>query len=546
MRILVAGCVLLLFGALITVQAECRYWVFFRDRNIAAQDMPRALDNARRSLTSHALARRLKSMPDLVDESDLAVAMDYVDQVRATGVRLRVVSRYLNAVSVDANEGQVNRLRALPFVRSVEPFHSRREDARLEGVRQRSTLDDLSYGPSLRQNQMCRVPELHSRGLSGQGVLLCFLDSGFRLTHPVFDSLRVPAARDFIFNDANVANEPDQDSSDQDTHGTAVLSVAAGYRDGWLVGPAYGADFMLAKTEWVPTETPSEEDRYVAALEWADSAGADIVSSSLGYTDWYTFADLNGHTAVSTMGVVTATRHGILCVVSAGNYRLQPWGHISAPADADSILAVGSVDTLGTVSVFSSPGPTADGRIKPEVCALGEYVWVAVPPSDYATPAGTSFAAPMVAGVAALVMEAHPDWSAQQVRTAIMQTASRASVPDNDYGWGIVDGVAAVDYPFNSVFPSSPRALPECLSLACYPNPVNGTASITLDLPRAMAGRLALYDLLGREVRTWNEPIWPAGEQSVTLDATSLPSGLFFARFASPISAVWARVLILK
>ncbi|MBK8130158.1 MAG: S8 family serine peptidase [bacterium] len=257
------------------------------------------------------------------------------------------------------------------------------------------------------------------------------LDTGFRTEHVSLSGLNYLAMRDFIFGDSIVHNEEGQDSSNQHLHGTAVLSAAAGLDSNNIIGPAYGAQWMLAKTEYVPTETEVEEDFYVAGMEWADSAGADITSSSLGYIDWYDQSDMDGQTTVVTQAVTEAQRRGILVVTAQGNERGSLWNSVIAPADADSILAIGAVDSLGLLSGFSSPGPTADGRVKPDCATMGSDVFCAnaTELDGYFRASGTSLATPIAAGIAALVMEANPEWTAQQVRAAILATASQASAP---------------------------------------------------------------------------------------------------------------------
>ena len=210
---------------------------------------------------------------------------------------------------------------------------------------------------------------------------------------------------------------------------------------------------MLAKTEDSRSETPIEEDYWVEGIEWADSLGAQIVSSSLGYTDWYTFADMDGKTAVTTLAADRAAKLGIVIVTANGNERRNSWGHVIAPADGDSVIAVGAVTSSGSLSSFSSPGPTYDGRIKPEVCAQGTSTFCARNSSNtaYGYSSGTSLSTPLVAGVAALLLEAHPEWTPMQLREALMMTASNPSAPNNDYGWGIVNVLAALDYKFSRV-----------------------------------------------------------------------------------------------
>jgi serine protease AprX len=541
-----------------------QYWVYFRDKGLSPVAVQQSLQTAAQNLTPHARARRIRNHVPLADQYDLPVASDYVDHVRATGVRIRTVSSWLNAVSMEATPAQVARIEQLSFVKSVEPFRLRKALRDPGPVRSPRALDELAYGPSYRQYEISNIPELHNRGLTGQGIIICFLDTGFELTHRAFHSLHVLAKYDFIHRDTTVGNVVGEDSAWQSSHGTGTLSVCGGYRDSVLIGPAYRASYLLAKTEWVPTETHVEEDYYVEALQWADSLGADITSSSLGYIGefpnfWYTFDQLDGHTAPTTRGLEVAAAHGILCVTAAGNERLSDWGHIITPADADSILAVGAVDSTGEIAAFSSPGPTGDGRIKPDVCAQGTWVFWAQPDSFgaddmYGYAAGTSLATPIVAGAAALIMQGHPGWSAQQVRAAIKNTALQASFPNNDYGWGLMDAAAAADVFFadttnndtSAVTPSREPIPRSAVLISAYPNPVNGTVTFTLTLPMEGTGRLALYDILGREAYIWPESKWSVGEQRLALSTESLTTGIYFARFESGIGNATQKIVILK
>jgi hypothetical protein len=237
-----------------------------------------------------------------------------------------------------------------------------------------------------------------------------------------------------------------------------------------LVGPAYNAGFILAKTEYNPTETHVEEDNWVAAAQWADSIGADVITSSLGYSDFdppgtgggdYTKQNMDGRTSIVTLGAVFAHRHGILVCNAMGNEGSLGATSITCPADADSIVSVGAVDPSNVIAGFSSRGPTWDGRIKPEVVAqgVGVYWAVAGAPTSTSQASGTSLSTPLLGGSATLVREAHPEWTNYQVRTALMTTADRAGAPDNNYGWGRIDVRAAIytsalggpvyPYPFN-------------------------------------------------------------------------------------------------
>ncbi|HEY3296171.1 MAG TPA: S8/S53 family peptidase [bacterium] len=530
-----------------------RYWVYLRDKGLSPAERQLALQQAEQTLTPRALARRIKNHVPLADNYDLPVSARYVEQIRSTGARIRTVSPWLNAVSIEATPQQFAAIREMDGVQTLEQFHLRKTGMNEHPTRAQGTLDDPNYGLSLHQYAMSHIPELHHRGLSGRGVLICFLDTGYELYHRAFDSLHVVAKYDFIHRDTTVQDVAGEDSAGQSGHGTGTLSVCGGYRDSMLVGPAFGADFLCAKTEWVPTETHAEEDYYVEALHWADSLGADITSSSLGYIGeapdfWYPFPDLNGHTATTTRGLEVAAAHGILCVTAAGNERFSSWNHIVTPADADSILAVGAVDTTGEIAGFSSPGPTGDGRIKPDISAQGTWVlWAEAHTQDnYGFAAGTSLSTPIVSGAAALIMEAHPTWTAQMVRHAMMQTASMADSANNDFGWGIMNALAAADYIFDAV-PVTPNPVPNSpVLLSTYPNPVNGTATLTLTLPSNGSGRLTVYDVLGREAFTWPQTKWAAGEQHLALNTEGFTTGIYFVRFEGTAGHAIQKMVILK
>jgi hypothetical protein len=214
-----------------------------------------------------------------------------------------------------------------------------------------------------------------------------------------------------------------------------------------MYGPAYKADFLLAKTEDMRSETPIEEDNWVAAMEWADSLGADIITTSLGYSDWYTYSDFDGQTAVITIAANTAISLGMVVVNSAGNSG-PSLGTITPPADAFEIISVGSVDVLGNLVTSSSRGPTFDGRTKPEVCARGAGDWAPISSGDtfYGLRSGTSFAAPLVAGAACILLQAHPAYTPQMIRQALMETADNAATPNNNYGWGIINVDSALKW----------------------------------------------------------------------------------------------------
>jgi len=419
-------------------------------------------------------------------------------------------SRWLNAVSVIAPPHVVRTIGRLPFVVRTAPVRGGRSVPATPAGRTQAPgagRDVFDYGPSLNQLAQIDVPAAHEAGYSGAGVIVAMLDTGYRHDHPAFASIvadgRLLAQWDFIDEDGQTQNQPG-DPDSQDFHGTATWSALGGFAEGELIGPAYGASFLLAKTEDVSQEVPAEEDDWVAAAEWADQLGADVISSSLSYIDWYTYEDMDGNTAVTTIAADVAASRGIVVCVSAGNQGTQDWYYIGAPADADTIVTVGAVRPDGEMWDQSSHGPTYDGRIKPEVVAQGDETVAAVPPGSiggnpdalYWTLSGTSMSAPLVAGCAALVLEAHPDWTPVQVREALMLTADNADAPDNHRGWGLVDVLAAIAFGPTAA-PASAIPVPR---LTIWPNPGRSRIFLGVAGSAGSAGEISVYSLAGRLV----------------------------------------------
>ncbi|MDH4197097.1 MAG: S8 family serine peptidase [Candidatus Aminicenantes bacterium] len=436
-------------------------WIFFRDKGFqTVGEREFRTSELLATLGERCLGRRAKArgaFGALVDEADLPLHAPYLQEVRGITKRVRVESRWLNAVSVEVNAIQAEALAALDFVTAVEPVGAwRRSDpAAANGFAGGADAPvaslQIEYGRSFAQLDQIGVLPLHKLGYSGRGVLVGLLDTGFRKSHEVFRLARLIAEHDFVFGDDDVAQDNGNSDDYSDSHGTATWSLAGGYQPGQLIGPAYGADFLLAKTEIATDEKPIEEDYWVAGIEWAEGLGVDVVSSSLGYIEWYEFQDLDGKTAVTTRAANRAVSLGVVVVNAVGNERGGTWNHIIAPADAFEVVSVGAVTSAGSLASFSSPGPSADGRTKPEVCALGVGDWIASNQSDgrdaYSTGSGTSFSTPLVAGTAALILEVHRNWTPQQVRNALLATASRSASPDNDFGWGIVNAAQAAHLP---------------------------------------------------------------------------------------------------
>lgn len=453
-------------------QDRYKVWVYFHDKGPRLEER---MGEVKASLPLRALKRRgrHRDFYRLVDFYDVPVYENYVAKIQALGFRLRHRSRWLNALSAEVRGADLRTIAGLPFVQKIDPVRSfvvrdplnpPHGHPETSGESQEVHLFD--YGPSLNQVSQINVPALHDLGLSGRGILICMLDTGFNpQSHQALAHLDILGTWDFVNNDPNVFDEAGQMGNGN--HGTQTLGTIAGFFPGELVGPAYGASFLLGKTENTTWERHIEEDHWVAGAEWADRWGADIISSSLGYRDRFTHgesdydaADMDGQTTAVSKGANIAASRGILLINSAGNEGRSTSmpNTIIAPADSVDVLAVGAVDASGRRVTFSSFGPTADGRIKPDIMAQGQEVYTVSTESStgYQRVAGTSFSCPLAAGAAALILQANPTWTNQDIITALKQTAQRSSSPDNLNGWGLLDARNAAFYPLKRIYP--PRA----------------------------------------------------------------------------------------
>ena len=434
-----------------------KVWVYLADKGqVSGAGYNAALAAAEDRLLPRT-RRRLTTRSDrLAGWEDMPVHVPYLERIEELGGRVLQVSRWFNAASVSILTGDIEILADQPFVLIVDTvaklrhpspvppqLAGRAETDALQSARLRALQSErLDYGPSFVQLDQLNVPDLHDLGLTGSGVLVALFDTGFSLDHGAFDRLRtrVEAHRNFLRDETGLTE------LESPGHGTAVLGTIGGYTPGQLVGPAFGARFLLASTEVTAFENEIEEDFWVAAMEWADSLGADVISSSLGYIDWYSYQDMDGETAMITRAASMAADRGIVVVNSMGNEGGAPYEKMLAPADGEGVISVGAVDALGRRAAFSSIGPTYDGRIKPDVMAMGEGAYTVDPftMDGYMRVDGTSFSAPLVAGVAALLLEAYPHWTPDKVQRVLRQTAGQAAAPDTLNGYGIVSAVDAL------------------------------------------------------------------------------------------------------
>lgn len=487
---------------------ERNIWIFLRDK----------VDEQGRVVQWH-----MGSQSHSIAEWDLPVRAEYIENVRQTGADIRTTSRWFNALSARVTPDQESALRTLPCVQSIGSVLKlqRPQPATLVGLPAGRLAQMSDYGVAFEQLAQAEVIPLHQLGYTGSGVRIAVLDNGFHyITHRAFGQrLNVIAQRDFVNGDDVVTDQVgqprtgDETRSAQNLHGAQVLSIMAAYDPGRFIGVAPDAEYILAKTEENATELPVEEDRWVAGLEWAVGLGAQVVNSSLGYNIWdvgesYEYADLNGQTALTSIAAAMAVERGVVVVVAAGNEAGSAWHYITAPADAEGVITVGSVgisvdsERLPVIAGSSSRGPTADGRIKPDVVAPGQGVVVSdVRGGDYKRSSGTSFASPIVSGVCALLLQANPEWEPDDVLGALRSTALDLGEagPDTVYGWGHIQAFSA-----SGLRISTPG---DTAALEPFPNPAYGQ---NMYFPLLLDGReevrLSIFDVSGTMIfdRVWN------------------------------------------
>ena len=513
-----------------------KIWIYFKDKN----------GSELINLTEETKQRRQKHAPK-IDNSwyDLKVSANYIRAIEAIGIDIENESRWLNAVSIVCSQKDIEAISLFPFVKKIKPVKGYKKKYFNEIDVNQLDGRELDYGDANTQVEQINAHLLHEQGLTGQGIRVLLLDTGYDLSHDALNHINVVGQKDFINDDNQTANENEfEQNINQDDHGTKILSIIAANSPGNLVGPAFDADFLLAKTEDVSQEWQQEEDDYVAGLEWGEVNGADIASSSLGYADWYSETDFDGNTATTTIAVDIAVSLGLVCVTAVGN------GLAIAPADADSVISVGAVNNIGEIASFSSRGPTFDGRIKPEVCAQGVNVWAVSGDSNTEfinIYNGTSASTPLVAGAIALILQGMPTFSPMEVREAVLLTGSMADEPNNIYGWGIMDAHAALSYLSTSSIKNS-KSFPVNYSiLKTYPNPFNPSINIEVQSTGELITDIAIISFGGHYVENIFRGKISNSIQTILWEPDNISSGIYFVRLINDKNqSLYKKVTYLK
>ncbi len=420
-----------------------KYLVYLTDKT----NTPYSLNEPEAFLSQKSLDRRARQQITLT-ERDLPVNPEYVQDIKEAGIEVWYTSRWFNAVVVEATEAQLATLNGLHFVKQsrslnkiTSPQGTQSININLAATTINTALEPEEYGPAFHQADMLGVTKLHDFGYRGEGLTIAVLDAGFPGVNTIsafehlFQNNQFVGVFDFVEKKANTFTSS--------SHGTAVLSTMAAYEPGKMIGTAYKANYLLLRTEDAASEHNIEEVNWLLAAEYADSAGADVINSSLGYSVFdapstsYTYEQMDGNTTIVSRAADMAAAVGMLVVVSAGNEGSKPWRYVTAPADADSVLTVGAIDSLGNIASFSSRGPSANGRFKPDVVAMGLNAYVINSAGNVVKSNGTSFSGPIMAGFATVLWQANIFRTNYELIELIRQTGDRFENPDNTYGYGI-------------------------------------------------------------------------------------------------------------
>ena len=414
-----------------------KYRISLKDK--AATDY--SLQKPEMYLSKKSIERRKRQGLE-IDSTDLPVCKKYVDAIRKKGVHVLVTGKWDNFVTVSCNDSMlIAEIAGLPFVRSTERVWrgvAKRASERDSLINKPLRTDSL-YGPAITQIKMSHADRLHEAGFKGQGMTIAVIDAGFHYVDKIeaMKNINILGTRDFV--------NPEADIYAESSHGMSVLSCMAMNQPNVMIGTAPEASYWLLRSEDEYSENLVEQDYWAAAIEFADSVGVDLVNTSLGYYSFddpaknYRYRDLNGHYALMSREAAKAADKGIVVVCSAGNSGSGSWKKITPPGDAENVITVGAVNKYGVLAPFSSVGNTADGRVKPDVVAVGLGSDVMGTDGNLRHANGTSFSSPIMCGMVACLWQACPELTAKEIIELVRRSGDRAVFPDNIYGYGIPD-----------------------------------------------------------------------------------------------------------
>ena len=523
------------------------YWVQFTDK----EGSPYSIDNPEAYLSPRALQRRA-NLNIAIDEYDLPVNPHYLQAVADCGAEIINPSKWLNGVSVHVTDPSV--IEAINALDCVMTVRNCPNDLKAQEQKERWLANEMKpaastrfskgfYGGAEDQVKQLNVDVLHDMGFDGTGVIIAVLDGGFEGAENTscFDNMReegrLLGTRDFVYGSNSVYT--------QSTHGTSCLSTMGAYDPNNMVGTAYKASYYLIHTEDGDSENIIEEYNWVSGAEYADSLGVDVCSTSLGYitfdmSQWdHPYQHYDGKTAPMSIGAEIAASRGMICMNAAGN---EGDGNctLGIPADAEHIVTVGAVNAAGDRASFSSVGPTYDGRIKPDVMAMGEGTYVASGYGSwwpYYNGNGTSFATPVLAGAVACLRQARPYSSVQEICDALRACGNRADNPDSKYGYGIPDFSQALE-----LLKVEEHSVAANEIINVYPNPSQGEVKVSLK--EGAKADVTVYDITGRQLYTYTFN----GLNHTTLEnyLNTFGTGVYFINAVSELGSQTVKLVVTK
>jgi subtilisin family serine protease len=526
---------------------EKKFWIFFKDKPAIYQHL-----DPHQYLSDKSIKRRARNCI-AIHTSDWPLDNNYLQIIRDYGIKIKHISKWFNAVSVYTNEEAIAKAKKLSFVESIEPVAVFKNTVSCTSNTKYpilSTQDTLQN--SYNQLHMLGLDILHANNLIGKDITIAVMDGGFtdvdklRVYKPLFEQQRLLGVRNFVDSSANPFR-----LGGGGEHGSRVLSILAAYQPANYFGSAYGANFLLAVTEDNQAEGIKEEDNWLAAMEWADSAGADITSTSLGYFNGftygtsYTYQDMDGKTTRISKAANLAAAKGILVVNSAGNEGDKDWKYIIAPADADSVLSIGGVDANKNYAAFSSIGPTSDGRLKPNVCARAYATTQIGSDGRVIYGYGTSFSCPLISGLAACLLQADTNLGNMQLFQIIQRSADRYFQPDMKYGYGIPNAAYAYELLTGKKLLNPATSVG---GVSLFPNPCQQACFFAIDnLIEASSVLIELYNYSGFVVYSQKQALQSRYNQFVLdFSVTNIDNGMYYLKYTTDNGATGWKKLALE
>ena len=509
-----------------------RYLVFFKNKT----GTPYSVAQPDQFLSQKAIDRRTKQ-GILISEEDLPVNPAYISDVKGTGAKTYFTSRWMNGVLIETDQATLDQIKLIPSVDRTEYVAPNKKlGGRIRKIRSRK---ENSLAPATKtQLQMLGIDKMQEDGFIGQGMTVAVFDGGFLGVNTaipfqsIFQENRIVDSFDFVARSGNVFA--------YDDHGTEVLSIIGAYNEGNYTGGAYKANFQLYVTEDVDSENRIEEYNWLFAAERADSAGVDVINSSLGYNLFddpsmdYTKAQLDGKTAVISKAASKAIARGIVVVCSAGNEGNNSWQLVTPPADVDGVLAIGSVSSSNSKSTFSSIGPTSDNRIKPDVVALGSGTSVIKPSGVLTSESGTSVACPLITSLVAGVWQAYPQLTAAEMYQTIIRSADEFSQPTNFKGYGLPSYALTTGYLESATQDNE---------IILYPNPITGSSmNILIKNPSTEPAQIQVFAIDGKLVAELRQLI-TSSNNPFECNFSSLLAGTYLVKVKSGAHLKIARLV---